>query len=170
MIETKSQTRQWFDSTGVSVEQYFFFSSLALVVVFAWMEPAGAAGIGFGKGLIFWTIQISILIPLLIAIQHRASHYITLKAPQTPWIQTAIAGLVAALVFVPAAYSLDLLFSIPDDAASMGLVHGLLDEATGVVVPVTVTWLALNAPWILQLDFSKRHSEQTSEQVICPLS
>lgn len=159
MPEKERERERWFDATAVSVEQYFFFSSLALVVIFAWMEPAGAAGIGFGKGLVFWTIQISILIPLSITIQHVASHYVTLKIPQTPWIQTALSGVVAALLFVPIAYSLDLLFAIPEDEGSIGLLGGLLDEASGVVVPVTVTWLALNAPWILQLDFSKKYDD-----------
>jgi hypothetical protein len=157
MTDVKIERKHWFDSTAVSVEQYFFFSSLALVVLFAWMEPSGAAGIGFAKGLVFWSIQISILIPLLIAVQHLASHYVTLKTPQTPWIQTALSGVLAALLFVPLAYFLDTLFAIPNNESSLGIVHGLLDEASGVVVPVTVTWLALNAPWILQLDFSKKH-------------
>lgn len=157
---TDTKTESWFDATTVSVEQYFFFSSLALVVIFAWMEPAGAAGIGFGKGLVFWTIQISILIPLLIQVQQLASHYVTPRAPHNPWIQTALSGVVAALLFVPLAYLLDVLFAIPEDEPSMGIARGLLDEASGVVVPVTVTWLALNAPWILQLDFSKRQTER----------
>ncbi len=153
----------WFNSTAVSVEKYFLFSSLALIIIFAWMEPAGAAGIGFGKGLAFWTIQISILIPLLIAIQHRVSHYVTLRTPQAPWIQTGLSGIVAALLFVPIAYSLDLLLGIPDDVSSSDVLLGLLDEAAGVVVPVTITWLALNAPWIFQLDFSRKHSHVVSE-------
>lgn len=164
MSEPIRETVPWFVSTAVSVEKYFLFSSLALIVVFAWMEPAGAAGIGFGKGLIFWTIQISILIPLLIAVQHVASHYVTLKAPQAPWIQTALSGVVAALLYVPIGYSLDTLFAIPDNASSMGILFGLCDEASGVVVPVTVTWLALNAPWIFQLDFSKRHADIVTQQ------
>lgn len=164
MTATQKETKRWFNSTAVSVEQYFFFSSLVLVVLFAWMEPSGAAGIGFGKGLIFWTIQISILIPLLISIQHFASHYVTLKAPQTPWIQTTLSGIVAALLFVPIAYFLDALFAIPEDEPSMGMLRGLLDEASGVVVPVTVTWLALNAPWILQLDFSIKHTEPAPQE------
>lgn len=159
MDESIRETKRWFDAASVSVERYFFFSSLALVVVFAWMEPAGSAGISFGQGLIFWTIQISILIPLLIATQHSVSHYITLTTPQAPWIQTAISGVVAAILFVPVGYLLDMAFAIPEDEASTGIVWGLLDEAAGVVVPVTVTWLALNAPWILRLDFSKRHIE-----------
>jgi|688.fasta_scaffold182186_2 hypothetical protein len=165
MSEATMKTKRWFDASGVSVEKYFFFSSLALVVIFAWMEPAGSAGIGFGKGLIFWAIQISILIPLLITIQHLASHYVALNTPQTPWIQTTVSGVVAALLFVPAAYFLDVLFAIPEDDPSAGFVRGLLGEASGVVVPVTVTWLALNAPWILQLDFSKRHAAPTTQEL-----
>lgn len=165
MTGAQSETKRWFDSTAVSVQQYFFFSSLALVVIFAWMEPAGSAGLGFGKGLVFWTIQISILIPLSITLQHLASHYVTFEAPQTPWIQTALSGVVAALLFVPIAYFLDILFAIPEDEGSMSIVGGLLDEASGVVVPVTVTWLALNAPWILQLDFSKKRTEPATPEV-----
>jgi len=155
MTDTTRAVRHWFGSTQVSVEQYFFFSSLALVVVFAWMEPSGAVGIGFAKGLVFWTIQISILIPLLIAIQHFASHYITVKNTYTPWIQTAASGVFSALLFVPIGYLLDSVFAIPGNESALGVLHGLIDEAGGVVVPVTVTWLALNAPWILQLNFSK---------------
>jgi hypothetical protein len=164
MSESKREAITWFNSTSVSVERYFVWTSLALVVLFAWMEPAGAAGIGFGKGLIFWTIQISILIPLLIATQHFVSHYVNLRTPQAPWIQTALSGVVAALLFVPIAYFLDVLFAIPEDASSNSILHGLLDEAAGVVVPVTITWLALNAPWIFQLDFSKRQSVVAHEQ------
>jgi hypothetical protein len=128
------------------------------------MEPAGAAGIGFLKGLVFWTIHISILIPLLIAVQHFVSHYVSLRTPHAPWIQTTLSGVVAALLFVPIAYSLDVLFAIPDDASAFGILPGLLDEAAGVLVPVTITWLALNAPWIFQLDFSRQHSQVASTQ------
>jgi hypothetical protein len=155
MSGARNQTANWLDSTTVSVEKYFIFSSIALIIVFAWMEPAGAAGLGFGRGLVFWTIQISILIPLLIATQHFISRYSNFRSVNSPWIQTAIGGVVAASLFVPLAFSLDLLFGIPDDTAGGGIIAGLLDEASGVVVPVTITWLALNAPWILQLDFSK---------------
>lgn len=158
MDKITRETRRWFDSTAVPVGQYFLFSSLTLVVIFAWMEPAGAAGIGFGRGLLFWTVQISILMPLLIRVQHLASHYVTRNSLQNPWIQTALAGVVAALLFVPIAYFLDVVFAIPEDEPSAGILRGLLDEASGVVLPVTVTWLALNAPWILELDFSKRYT------------
>jgi hypothetical protein len=166
MSGTKEQTIGWFNSTAVSVERYFLFSSLALIIVFAWMEPAGAAGIGLWKGLIFWTIQISILIPLLIATQHFASHYVQLRTPQGPWIQTALSGVVAALLFVPIAYFLDMIFGIPEDESSVGILPGLIDEASGVLLPVTISWLALNAPWIFQLDFSRRRLQVASEQEV----
>jgi len=165
MSELTRERKGGFNSTAVSVEKYFVFSSLALVVVFAWMEPAGAAGIGFSKGLIFWAVQISILIPLLIVVQHFASHYLTFKTPCAPWIQTGLSGVVAALLFVPVGYFLDILFAIPGEASAMTIVPGLLDEAGGVVVPVTVTWLALNAPWIFQLDFSVRQAPSAIQQL-----
>jgi hypothetical protein len=130
------------------------------------MEPAGTTGIGFLKGVVFWTIQISILIPLLIATQHLASHYVKLHTPRAPWIQTVLSGVVVSLLFVPIAYLLDALFALPEEVASGGILMGLLDEASGVLVPVTITWLALNTPWILQLDFSKRQPEVASEESV----
>jgi hypothetical protein len=54
---------------------------------------------------------------------------------------------------------LDILFGMPEESSPSGILLGLCDEAGGVVVPVTVTWLALNAPWIYQLDFSRRQPE-----------
>lgn len=165
MSESQGATIGWFNSAGVSVEKYFFWSSIALVVIFAWMEPVGAAGIGFWKGLLFWSIQIAILIPLLIATQHYVSHYLTLRVPQAPWVQTASAGVVAALLFVPVAYCLDMVFAFPDEDGPAGLIPELIEEARGVVVPVTVTWLALNAPWIFQLDFSRRRAELATQQL-----
>lgn len=152
---TDKTSTSWFHSTSVSVERYFIFSSLALIVIFAWMEPSGAAGIGLWKGLVFWTIQVSILIPLLITVQHLASHYIKFKVAHLPWVQTFLSGVISSLIFVPIGYILDTLFAIPGNESPDGLWAGLLDEAGGVLVPVTVTWLALNAPWIFQLDFSR---------------
>ncbi len=154
MIKAGKERVGWSRSSAVPVGHYFLFCSLALIVIFAWMEPVGAAGLGFWKGLVFWTIQISILMPLLITVQHFATHYFDLKKSLNPWIQTALSGIISAMLFTPIAYLLDVLFAVPEDESPMGLAWELLDEASGVVVPVTVTWLALNAPWIFQLDFS----------------
>jgi hypothetical protein len=182
MGETSDQAINWFKSTDVSVERYFIFSSLALIVVFAWMEPSGAAGIGFLKGLVFWTIQISILIPLLILTQHVVSHSkrlgltkrrnesnLPLLTLETPWTQTALSGVLASIVFVPIGYFLDTLFAIPNNESSGGIIFGLIDEAAGVIVPVTVTWLALNAPWILQLDFSRTRPDVPTQIPVADL-
>ena len=156
MKEVRYSSLNWLSSSTVPVEKYFLASSLTLILLFAWMEPSGAAGIGFWKGLVFWTVQISILIPLLIAVQHSVSHYLTLRTSHSAWIQTAVSGLAASLVFVPIGYFLDFLFAIPNNESPLGIAHGLLGEAAGLVLPVTVTWIALNAPWIFELDFSKR--------------
>lgn len=156
MIEAKNSSLHWLSSSVVPVERYFLASSLTLILLFAWMEPSGAAGIGFWKGIVFWTVQISILIPLLITVQHSVSHNLILPTPHSAWIQTALSGIIGSLIFVPIGYFLDFLFAVPNNESPLGLIYGLLDEASGVVLPVTVTWLALNAPWIFELDFSRR--------------
>jgi hypothetical protein len=92
---------------------------------------------------------------------------VSVRSARAPWIQTLLAGIFAAILFVPIGYLLDIIFAIPDDSSGIGILHGLLDEASGVIVPVTTTWIALNAPWIFQLDFSNRQSETVAEpQVI----
>lgn len=159
MSNTDGKTLYWFNSTNVSVERYFLFSSVALICIFAWMEPAETSGIGLWKGLLFWAVQISILIPLLISVQHLASHHVTPKSPLAPWIQTALSGVVASLLFAPIALYLDVLFGIPESDPSASILVELIEETSGVVFPVTITWLALNAPWIFQLDFSKRNAQ-----------
>lgn len=141
------------------MSRYFLFSSAILMVVFAWMEPSGAAGLGFGLGLLFWLAQLGILMPLLIGLQivtchslRRTTRYQTLGG--NPWVQTTIAGLAGGSLFVPFAYGLDLLFGVPEESEHVTLIAGLFDEAAGVVIPVAVTWVALNAPWICQLNFA----------------
>ena len=156
MNEARNSLLPWLSSSAVPVEKYFLTSSLTLILLFAWMEPAGAAGIGFWKGIIFWTVQISILIPLLIGVQHSVSHYLILPTPHSTWIQTVVSGIIGSLIFVPLGYFLDFLFAVPNNESPLGVAYGLLSEASGVVLPVTVTWLALNAPWIFELDFSRK--------------
>lgn len=141
--------------SSISVARYFLFSSLALIVVFAWMEPTGASGIGFFKGLLFWTLQFSILIPLLSFTQNQLSHCIKFHFSYSPWIITALAGLIGAILFVPIAYLIDILLTIPEYSVGNGILAGLWGEAIGVVPPVVITWIALNTPWIIKLDFSE---------------
>lgn len=168
MYKNQLSGLNWYGQSPVSVNKYFIFASIVLIVTFSWMEPSGASGIGFWKGLFFWTIQISILIPLLVATQLYTANYFQINYQYAPWIQTALAGLIGSIIFVPLAYYIDLVLGIPEDSPNLTFIGGLLDEATGVIFPVTMTWVALNSPWIFQLDFSKNQSAVVSKETLEP--
>ena len=69
-----------------------------------------------------------------------------------------ISGASGALLFAPAALTLDFLFGVDDwdqIKSLSGLLSLLLDEALGVVFPVTLVWVGINAPRVIGLDFSR---------------
>ena len=104
---------------------------------------------------IFWTIQISILIPLLI-FTHNFLQKIGFFDHYNPWLKTGMAGFIASLIFVPIGLSVDYVLGLDnwDNVTTLGAALPLVyEEAGGIIGPVTLTWIAINAPRILQLNF-----------------
>lgn len=139
-----------------SVGRYFFCAGALLAVVFAWLEPSGAGGLGFPRGLLFWAVQMSLLLPLLVVSQKTVS---SIAPTINPWTTTVVVGVVVSILFSPLAYLLDMLFGIPEVPESTSLVAGVVDELGAVAPPVTLLWLGLNAPWILGLNFRSQLNE-----------
>jgi len=139
--------------TKVSVERYFFVASCFIAVVFAWLEPEGASGIGVLKGVAFWIVQFSILIPLLIFVHKHLLASLSRRITSNPWFVTTAAGIVGSIIFSPVAFGLDYLFGIPEDDSTGNLFFDILDELSAIIIPVTVSWVGLNVPWILRLSF-----------------
>jgi hypothetical protein len=139
--------------TKISVERYFFVASCFIAVVFAWLEPDGASGIGVLPGVVFWITQFSILIPLLIFIHKNLLVTLSRRITPNPWLITTVAGVVGSIIFSPIAFGLDYLFGIPEDDSTGNLFFDILDELTAIIIPITVSWLGLNVPWILRLSF-----------------
>lgn len=150
-------------SGNVSGPWYFFYAGLCLAITFAWLEPSGAAGLGFLRGLPFWLLQMSVVIPLLLFAQSVLTEKIA-DTEYSPWLLTLWSALLGATAFVPFAYLFDIVFEVPEDHPNLTLVGGLLDEACGVIPPVVVTWLGLNAPWILQLSFAEPAWEHSNDE------
>ena len=137
--------------SGLTPARYFFISGITLAVLFAVLEPAGSRGMGFMPSLMLWMVQMALLIPLCITVQR---WLMTRRAELSnlPWLHTFLAGLIAATLYTPIGYALDLGFGL-GGALNPNLGLELLDEWTGVAPPVVICWLALNAPWILKLSF-----------------
>lgn len=144
----------------ISVPRYFGFAAAILAVVFAWLEPIGASELGLMRGVLFWSIQMGVLIPLLIALQKLIA---TGTRWKNPWLCTFSSGALGAVVFSPAAYLLDWLFGVPEHSSRLGLIPDVLDELGAIAPPIIVVWLGLNAPWILKLNFHDEPTQKVAE-------
>lgn len=140
---------------AVSSQRYFITVSIFLVLLFTMLEPEAVAGTSFFLSLLFWTIQIGLLIPLLIIVQTTMQR-IRVFDHLNVWIKVVLGGLIASFLFIPLALGIDYTLGLDDwtniktfqDALPL-----LIEEISGVVGPVTLTWIGINAPRILRLNF-----------------
>jgi hypothetical protein len=134
---------------------YYLWVGFALVLIFAALEPVGTEGTGLLKGVVIWVIQIGLLLPLLISL-HMSLQRINRFNELNRWVKLILSGLFGSVLFVPLGLIIDYLFSLDDWLVlnSLGEIWALVwEEFSGVVFPVTLTWVAINAPRILRLSF-----------------
>lgn len=148
---------------------YFFWSGLALVAVFTSLEPAGTSGAELPVRFIAWMLTIGTMVPLFIAAQmllQRISKFDQIN----PWVKVFVSGLVGSLVFVPFGMLIDYALGLDDWSQGLGASFMSLaaEEATGVVPPATLTWVALNAPRILGLSFVKEGGQTPPDRTVSP--
>jgi hypothetical protein len=138
--------------------RYFFWISVFLILLFTMLEPESLAGESIFTSLLFWAVQISILIPLLI-VTHSFLQNMRLFDHLNPWIKTGMAGFIASVIFIPIGLGIDYILGLDDWGKIQTLKEALpliLEEASGIIGPVTITWIAINAPRILQLNFQSQ--------------
>jgi hypothetical protein len=157
---------------SVSSQRYFFWVSVFLILLFTLLEPESLAGESVLTSLVFWTLQISILMPLLI-FTHRFLQQIKFFDHFNPWVKTGMAGFLVSLIFVPIGLGIDYVIGLDDWAGIQTLEEALpliLEEASGIIGPIPLTWMAINAPRILQLNFQspiileEKNKEQKPEK------
>lgn len=143
------------DFGAVSSKRYFLAVSAFLVLLFTMLELESIAGTGFFVSLLFWSIQIGLLIPLLITVQ-TTMQQIRIFNHLNVWIKIAVSGLIASFLFIPLALGIDYALGLDDWTDIKTLQDALpliIEEIGGVVGPVTLTWIGINAPRILRLNF-----------------
>jgi hypothetical protein len=140
---------------SVSSQRYFFWVSVFLILLFTLLEPESLAGANIFTSIVFWTVEISILIPLLI-LTHKFLQNLSLFDHSNPWLKTGIAGFIASIIFLPTGLCIDYALKLDDWSKIQTFENAvplILEEAGGIIAPVTLTWIAINAPRILQLNF-----------------
>jgi hypothetical protein len=140
----------------ISTQKYFFWFSIFLIVLFTFLEPASTSEVTFWQRLFIWTIQISILVPALIVF-----HILLQLSPVfdrlNDWYKILLSGLMGCLFYMPFSLGIDYVMGLDDWSQVQNLAQAkgiIFDEIGGVFPPALLTWAAMNAPRILQLNFS----------------
>jgi hypothetical protein len=134
------------------INPYKYFYSIAVVVglLFASVGPKDEHPLW----LIIMQWQLQTLIPMTALI---ASHIVLSFSPRfnrlTQWQQILISGVMGSALFTPFAALVDIYMM--GEGYPEHLANEIYDEFQAVVVPVTLTWLLLNAPWLLGVRYQK---------------
>lgn len=143
-----------FDIGGISPTRYFFSIAVVLGLLFAMISTDQDRH----AALIFLQWQLQAVVPMALMIgAHRLLSNSSLFTALNPWLGLAISGALGATLFSPVALGIDLWF---DGVPSESYAAELLDEWLSVAPPVTICWLALNAPW--QLGYRLEKSRDAS--------
>lgn len=146
--------------SNTSTQKYFFWFSIVLILLFTFLEPSGTAETSFVIRLFIWILQIGILVPSLIAfhIVLQKSHFFN---NLNDWLKILISGLLGCAFFLPFALGIDYIFGIDDWSKIRTLEQAqeiIYEEIGRILMPVLLTWAGMNAPRILQLNFSNQPS------------
>ncbi|MDY6990069.1 MAG: LytTR family DNA-binding domain-containing protein [Thermodesulfobacteriota bacterium] len=137
--------------------KYYFWAGLSLVLIFTVLKPAGTENIGLFSRVLVWTIQVGLLLPILVAL-HISLQSVSIFDRLNPWFKLTLSGVLGSTLFVPFGLGIDYLFELDDWT---GVTHFaevvpvVLEELKGIIFPATLTWIAINAPRVLQLNFKE---------------
>jgi hypothetical protein len=143
-----------------SITRYFFIVGLFLALLFTSLEPKGSEGLGKLISLPFWCIHMLIALSILIYLQKLSFRLEILK--NRPWHLLTLNGCVGALIFSIPAHFLDYFFGMQGNSNPSIFSSDFVNEVGGVFIPVASTWILINAPWLLQLNFKSKNQDLTS--------
>ncbi|MCG7560328.1 LytTR family DNA-binding domain-containing protein [Pseudoalteromonas sp. McH1-42] len=128
---------------------YYFGIASCLGLLFALILPDSDTP--FLVVLLQWQLQTNIPMALMLAFLVFMNRF-ALLGNDKGWHKILISGLVGATLFVPIAFTIDILLGERFDGPFWS---ELADEWTGVVPPVVICWVAMNVPWVVGLSLNK---------------
>ena len=143
------------DFRSVSSRHYFLCAGVFLALIFTVIKPGFVGDAGFFTSLLFWSLHVGLLFPLLILV-HAGLQSTPAFRRLNAWVLTGLAGALSAILFVPFALLFDHLFAFDDWArinTTADVLRLTLHEAAALILPVSICWVAINAPRILQMNF-----------------
>ena len=140
-----------------STQKYFFWVSVFLILLFTLLNPAGTLGVDFGLRLLIWTVQIGILVPTFIII-HIKLQKIKIFDHLNDWYKILLSGLIGCFFFLPFDLAIDYVTGLDDWSKFRNLSESytiVINEIGSLFPTAILTWVAINAPRILNFNFSK---------------
>jgi len=142
------------DFGEIKPTRYFFAVAFVLGVLFSLTSNDGNTP----PLLSFLQWQLQTLVPITLLI---GANMVLLKNSRftnlNPWFALLISGLVDSLLFAPISNLIDhwLKLEVSDNTFSTDVIH----EWINVVLPITLSWLAMNSPWVLGYRIEKRQKQ-----------
>ena len=162
------QTTHTFDFGQLSPVRYFVLVAVVLGLLFAMI--GGAEDRSLLLVMLHWQLQTLIPIALLIGAHMALSHSLVFDR-LGPWLQLLISGVIGVLIFAPLALWIDWTVG-GENTGTKSVGWQLLDELSGMGPPVVLSWLAMNAPWVMgyRVVLSEQDSaaDEVSDQVSQP--
>lgn len=140
-----------------STQKYFFWVSVFLILLFTLLNPAGTLGVDFGLRLLIWTVQIGILVPTFIII-HIKLQKIQIFGHLNDWYKILLSGLIGCFFYLPFSLAIDYVTGLDDWSKFRNLSESytiVINEIGSLFPTAILTWVAINAPRILNFNFSK---------------
>ena len=139
----------------ISPFRYFFIIALILGLVFGLIQHDDDSKTTLVFTVFQWIIQTSIPIIFLVVVHLSLQNWQRFNR-LNPWFKLTLSGLIGAVLFTPFAFALDtLLLGEHWPQNQYALLLQLADEASGVIPPIVIVWITINAPWVMQLEFRK---------------
>ncbi|MEM7208699.1 MAG: LytTR family DNA-binding domain-containing protein [Pseudomonadota bacterium] len=133
-----------FSIGAITPSRFFVPVAVVLGVLFALISTRENEPLGIY--LVQWQLQ-SVTPMLLLIAAHTGLLRMSCFARLNPWAGLLISGLIGASLFTPFALLIDA--NLLNNEPPSTLLLELAGEWVGVAPPISICWVALNAPWVL---------------------
>lgn len=141
-------------------KQYFYAVGFVLALLFAMLDP-NPAELSSAELLLLWLFQGVLPVFLLMLCQDYMGR-IKYIHHGSPWLKLVLSGILASGLFAGPALFIDIMFGL--DPLYHNQAEWLLawwQEMLAIAPPVTLGWLAANAPWLLGWQLTRVSSNAT---------
>lgn len=150
-----------FDLGQIRSAYYFLTIAVVLGLAFAFIAPDNDVKNGWLSLIVQWQIQT--VVPMFLAVIIHGGVFSIWSGVKSPWIKLLFSGILASVVFTPIALWTDLVFA---GEKITNIQAELIDEFWGLIPPIVLLWIVINAPF--QLGWQITRKEQISTKTTLP--